>query len=184
MALIQLGIIVNSKGLAGGLNLANPLKNIYLPAGVSVLVGYNSNFAKEYTLSEVFFTDNNKVDSKKQSTKRYATLFLEGVCSKEDSEKLKENAVFISKNLILKYNQDYIFKEDILDCNVVDDIQNTSVGVIVDVWEMPANDVWIVQNAKGKLPIPVIESVIKHCDFTNKTIKINMLDGLEELMFQ
>lgn len=183
MPLTQLGIIVNSRGLTGELILANAFKNIYLPAGVSVLIGYNSSFVKEYTLSKDFATGN-KSSQSIASPRRSDALFLENVCSKEDAEKLKENGVFIDKDLVLTHNKNYIFKEDIINCNVLDEKHNRNVGIIVDVWEMPANDVWIVQNDAGKLPIPAVASVIKDCDFVNKIIKINMLNGLEELMFK
>jgi len=173
MSLTQLGIIVNTKGLKGGLILANTPKNIYLPTGFPVLVGYNSSFVREYALSKDFF-----------SGIRRTALFLKNVCSKEEAEKLKENGIFVDKDLVLAHNKDYIFKEDIMNCNVIDNDQNANIGIIIDVWEMPANDVWVVQTDKGKLPVPAVASVVKHCYFANKIIKINMLDGLEELLFK
>jgi 16S rRNA processing protein RimM len=71
-----------------------------------------------------------------------------------------------------------------LDCNVFDIDKNEIIGKIVDIWEMPANNVWIVKTEQGNVPLPVIDDVIKEKDFINKIIKIKMLDGLEELMIK
>ena len=172
MNLIKLGTIVNTKGINGEMTLINVPKNILLPSKNAVFIGYSEKFIEKYFLSEDFIGQIGR-----------SSLFLKEIKTKEDALQFKEKGLFADKEEILKHNKNYIFKEEILDCDVFDIDKNEIIGKIVELWEMPANNVWIVRmDNKGNLPLPVIDDVIKECDFVNKIIRIKMLDGLEELM--
>ena len=173
MKLIQLGIIVNTKGIAGELTIINVPKNIFMPVGCPVFIGYSKNFVDKYILSDDFYGQVGR-----------CSLFLEGVESINGAIPLKEKAVFADEEEILKHNNNYIFTEDILGCSVFDIDKDAIIGEIIDVWEMPANNVWLVKTEEGDIPLPVIDDVIKECDFKTKTIKVKMLDGLEEIIIK
>ena len=171
--LIQLGTIVNTKGIAGEMAIINTPKGIFLPAGSPVFIGYSKNFIEKYFLLDDFIGQVSR-----------SNLALKGIESKESALLFKEKGMFAYKEEILKYNENYIFRDEILGCNVFDIEKKCNIGEIVDIWEMPANNVWIVKTSNGDLPLPVIDEVIQDCDFENKIIKIKMLDGLEEIMIK
>ena len=170
MNLINIGIIVNTKGFKGEMKIINTPKNLFLPLNFPVFIGYSESLTEEYFLAEDFF---GQIGS--------STLFLKGIETKESAILLKEKGIFADKKEILKHNDNYIFNNEIIDCSVFDIDKNVIIGNIIDVLELPANNVWIVRTSDGDIPLPVIDDVIKECDFTNNIIKIKMLDGLEEL---
>ena len=173
MNLIGLGTIVNTKGIYGEMIIMNTPKDIFLPEKCPVFIGYSKSFVEQYFLSK---------DFKYQTGKR--TLFLYGIETKDDAIKFKEKELFLNKEEILKHNDNYIFKEEILGCNIFDIDKNCNIGEVVDIWEMPANNVWLIKTKQGNIPLPVIDDVIKECDFVNGIIKIKMLDGLEEIIIK
>jgi len=70
---------------------------------------------------------------------------------------------------------------DLLGCGVFD-TAGTLLGVISDVWLLPANDVWEVTTASGEtFPIPVIEDVVRNVDISDRRITVTLMDGLTSL---
>ena len=167
----NLGLIVNTKGINGNLVIVNCPKGIFLRKGCKIYIGFSENFTTEYTLSEDFFSQINKSE-----------LSLNEIKTKEQAQTLKEQAFFVLKSDILSDNEDFIFFEEIIDCEVFDIEKNIVIGKIVDIWELPANNVWFVETEKGNLPLPVIDDVIKEIDLMNKRINIVLIDGLMDLI--
>ena len=97
----QLGIISGTKGAAGKLVVTNCLPSLFLPANSIVNIGFSKDFCKQYKLSEDVFTSTNKTE-----------LLLTNINNKEQAELLKEKAVFVEKNVLLKYNPEYIFEDE------------------------------------------------------------------------
>lgn len=167
----NLGLIVNTKGIDGSLVVVNCPKGIFLRKNCKVHIGFSDNFTTEYTLSEDFFSQINKSE-----------LSLNEVKTKEQAQTLKEQAFFVLKSDILRDNEDFIFGDEIIDCEVFDIENNVVIGKVIDIWELPANDVWIVETEKGNLPLPVIEDVVKDIDLTNKRINVVIIEGLMDLI--
>jgi len=172
MDLVDLGTIINTKGIDGKMVVVNAPRGVFLPSESSVFVGYSKNFTENFSLLEDFIGEIGR-----------SNLLLKEITTKEDASQLKEKGLFADKKEVLKYNENYIFRDEILDCDVFDIDKNCNIGKVVDIWEMPANNVWVVKiDGVGELPLPVIDDVIKECDLENKIIKIKMLAGLEELI--
>ena len=173
MSLIKLGTIVNTKGINGEMAIINTHKDIFMPSNSAVFIGYSEVFTEKYFLAEDFVGQIGR-----------SILVLKGIETKENALQFKEKGVFAEKKEILKHNDNYIFKEEILNCDVFDIDKNANIGKIVDIWEMPANNVWLVRTENGDLPLPAIDDVIKEFNIENKIIKIKMLSGLEEIMIK
>jgi 16S rRNA processing protein RimM len=106
---------------------------------------------------------------------------LKGVES-SDIKSLIETGIFVDENYILRKNEHYYISE-IIGCSVINN-SGEHLGVISDVWIMPANDVWVMQTEKGEIPLPVIDDVILSTDILNKTITVYMMEGLLDLARQ
>ena len=77
----------------------------------------------------------------------------------------------------------YIYSyDDVIDCQVFDANSGELIGKVIEVWTMPANDVWLTETSKGNLPIPVIDDIILKTDFQAKKIEIFKMDGLMDII--
>lgn len=161
----KLGVIVGTRGIKGDLVLSEAVRDITLPEGIIAYVGYSENYADKMTLQSI----NGKI------------VHLSGINSKEEAERLKEKAIFVSRDAIIKNNSNFIFEDDIIGCDVIANAQ--IIGKVIEIWEMPANNVWLVEMKDGKLPLPVIDDVIKEVDTNNKRIEIELIDGLMDIVY-
>ena len=202
MELKKIGNIVNTKGIHGTLLTVGTPKGLFLSKNTEVFIGYSETFNEKFFLADDFVGNINRTE-----------LNLENIDSKEKAQSLKEKGLFANKEIILKENKDFIFQDEIIGCEVfIYDENNTvfanevkqstnrlprfarndeknynsngSIGKIIEIWELPANDVWLVETEKGNLPLPVIDEVIKEIDIENKVIKIVLIDGLEQLIIK
>ncbi len=166
---ILAGVISKTKGYKGELYMLNvPTAIENLKENVVVKVGYSINFSKDYSLT---------------SFKRYqkgATVKLKEITSDDEGKKLKEKGIFVSADDINKRENKYIDHE-LIECNVIDNITKEKYGIIIDVMELPANDVWLMEYNGKEIPIPVIDDVIKKVDIKNKEIYVELIDGLLDL---
>jgi 16S rRNA processing protein RimM len=70
------------------------------------------------------------------------------------------------------------YQHELLGFEVVDDIGNP-LGVLEEVMETGANDVYIVRDLSGKeLLLPNIPSVVLELDFARRIMKVHLLEGL------
>ena len=67
---------------------------------------------------------------------------------------------------------------EIIDCEVFSE-EGEKIGVVTDILETGANDVWEVKGKGGKMHyIPYIEDVVKEIDVEEKKIIIHVMEGL------
>ena len=71
----------------------------------------------------------------------------------------------------------YLNKEG-FDCKVIDDNTGEELGIITDVSETGANDVWHIKTPKGEVLIPAIKQVVVSVDVEEGIVKINPIKGL------
>lgn len=106
-------------------------------------------------------------------------LALEGVDSVEKAQSMKNRLLFMNRNdARLKKGQYFI--QDLLDCTVVDaDDGDKIYGVITDVSQTGANDVWHITDKNGKeYLIPAIPPVVIETDVVSGIIKIRPMKGI------
>lgn len=170
--LILLGKIGSPKGLRGDFALHSVAASVAeLKPNIKCKIGFSENFARDFTL-EVFTVFRDKK----------VTAKLRGVDTKEDAEKFSEQGLFVYQKDILEMNPGFYSIADILGCQVKVKTDGTILGEITEVWELPANDVWLVDTENGELPLPVIDDVVLDCDIDNKIVTINLMDGLLDLL--
>ena len=95
-----------------------------------------------------------------------------------DVEKYKGCEILVdAANLSVLDDEEFYFYE-IIGCQVKT-TDGVFLGEIIDILQTGANDVWVVKR-KGEKDalIPYIEDVIKAVDIANKTVTVELLEGL------
>lgn len=106
-----------------------------------------------------------------------AILLLDGVDDIDKARALK-NTVLYMKRSDAKLPKGTWFIQELFDCTVIDDNTGEELGIICDVSETGANDVWHIKTPKGEVLIPAIKEVIINVDIEAGIVKINPIKGL------
>lgn len=162
----EIGQIVNTSGLKGVVKVKpftdditkfNSLKTIYISIKKEL---------KEFKIEQVRFSKN------------MVFLKLEGIDTIEDAENYRNLYLKIKRDKEEKLEENTYYVVDILGCKVYTEEQK-ELGEIIDVFPTGSNDVYVVKDEIGKqILLPAIKDVIKSIDIQNKTIIVNLLEGL------
>ncbi|WP_107942277.1 ribosome maturation factor RimM [Metasolibacillus fluoroglycofenilyticus] len=111
--------------------------------------------------------------------KNFILLTFEGMNNINLVEPFKEGLLKVTMDQLeddeLEENEYYYF--EIKDCEVFSE-DGERIGVITNILETGANDVWEVKGPKKMHYIPYIEDVVKEIDIDNKKIIIHVMEGL------
>ncbi len=97
---------------------------------------------------------------------------------------VEEAARYRDKILYMKRSDAHLpegtwFIQELIDCTVIDaDNENITYGIISDVSQTGANDVWHIKQGDKEYLIPAIESVVISTDVVEGIIKIRPLKGI------
>ncbi len=170
MAFIYIGTIVKSRSFKGEMFVNDVPRDVRkLAPGCTLLVGFSEQFSKRYTLSRW------------KKANDGALLLLREIDNDESALSLREQGIYIDEADIRKSNSGIRMTSDIIGCKVSDFETGAPIGEVIDVWHMPANDVWVVDTPQGQLPVPVVDEFIKFVDIGSKIIKIFLMPGLMDL---
>lgn len=113
--------------------------------------------------------------------KNMVILKFKGYDSINDIEKYKSKDLLIFRENAVELGPDEYFITDLIGLEVMTD-QGEKLGVMKDVLETGANDVYVVELESGKeLLVPAIVECILDVNLEEGTMKIHLLDGLMEL---
>ena len=163
MPQIEIGKIVNTHGLRGhvkvepwcdGIETFEYLKRVFV-----------NNI--EYEIDDV------------KIQKNLFLLKLAKLDSIEDAEKLRNKIICAKEEEMPPLPDGVFYIKDIIGLSVYEG--EKFIGNISDWIETGANNVYVIKRPKGKdVLIPAIDSVVKKIDIENKTMSVNMLEGLME----
>lgn len=165
-----IGVLGRTHGLDGALVLDDAVSLTRgIPQGCTVYVGFSRDFTKSFSVESF------------SQTEHRTLLKLRELASAEQASAYVDNAVFaLTEDLGLTASDRYRIG-DIQGCRVLDE-QGQVIGIVSDVWILPANDVWVVTTpTKATIPLPVIDQVILGVDINQRTITVRLLDGLENV---
>jgi len=117
-----------------------------------------------------------------RTNKNIVLLQLEGVASIEAAQALGRKTLFF-RRADARLEEGQFFIAELLGCEVFDAGDPAlRYGVISDVSQTGANDVWHIRTDAGReILIPVIDDVVKAVDVEAGRIEITMLPGLMEV---
>ncbi len=109
--------------------------------------------------------------------KQMVILKVKGIDTVEQAEMLRNKKVYLDrKKLKLAKNQYLIV--DLIGCKVFDSATKEELGVISDVSQTGANDVWHIKKEGKEYLIPAIPPVVDKVDVDKETVFITPLKGI------
>ena len=161
---LETGKIVGTHGIAGMLRVQP-----WCDSGE-----FLTKFKKLYTDSE----GKNAIEI--TSAKPHGNVVLmsvKGVDSIEKAEKLRNKIIYIDRNDV-KLPKDRYFIDDLIGSKVFDADTDMPLGVLSDVSETGANDVWHITKNNKEYLVPAIDEVIISVNIEDGIVIIRPLKGI------
>lgn len=110
--------------------------------------------------------------------KQFAILKFKDYNNINDIEKYKGKSLYVERANAVRLQKDEYFIADLMGCKVVDEDEKP-LGVLKEVLETGANDVYIVTSPEGKeLLFPAIKECVLKVDVENELIQVRVMPGL------
>lgn len=164
--LLQVGIITQTHGLRG-----------------EVKVFPTTDDVKRFRqLKEVLLdTGKDKIALEIEGVKFFKNLALlkfKGYDNINDIERYKGKSLYVTRENAVKLKKDEYFIADLIDLEVFNE-EGTLLGILTDVIETGANDVYAVRLTDGReLLLPAIRQCILEVDMEARRMKVHVMDGL------
>lgn len=110
--------------------------------------------------------------------KNQVILKFKGIDNINDIEKYKGKDLLVSREDAVELGEDENYVADLIDLKVVTD-EGESLGILTEVMETGANDVYVIETAEGReLLIPAIKDCILDVDLEEEVMTVHVLPGL------
>lgn len=160
---LEAGKIINKRGLGGELKVDS----------------YCDSPEAFCSFTRVFLDDKGKDMRKVLSAKLYKEfvyLRIEGVDSAELADKLRNKILYINRN-DMELDEDTVFIDDIIGLPVFDADTKVKYGVLEEVFNRGASDIYRVVNGDKEYLIPAVDEIVIEIDLENG-IFIRPIPGL------
>lgn len=131
--------------------------------------------------SVILRTDKTELTFEIQSCKFFKNLVIlkfKGIDDINDVEKYRGATLWIKRDNAVKLKKNEYYKADLMNIEVVTE-DKKPFGVLTDILETGANDVYVVQTTEGKeVLLPAIRECIQDVDVENHVMTIHIMDGL------
>jgi len=103
---------------------------------------------------------------------------IKGFETPEAAGRFRNQWVYVKATEVPQLPEGHFYKYELLDIAVVTD-DDKPLGIIVEILETGANDVYVVKNESGKeILLPAIPAVILETNMESRLMKVHLLDGL------
>ncbi len=110
--------------------------------------------------------------------KNMVILKMKGFDRIEDVENLRQKSLYVTREHAVKLKANEYFIADLIGMEVYTD-QEEHLGVLKDVLQTGANDVYVVETEQyGQILIPAIRDCILDVQVEEARMKVHLLDGL------
>ena len=164
--LLQAGVITTTHGIRGEVKVFPTTDDVHRFEDLdSVLL----DTGREYMELEI---ENVKY------FKQYAILKFKGIDNINDIEKYKGRSLYVTREQAIPLEEDEYYIADLIGLDIY--LENgEKFGVLKDVMETGANDVYIVETEEGKeVLIPAIHECVLDIDVEENRMEIHLMDGL------
>ena len=163
---LQVGIIASTHGIKG-----------------EVKVFPTTNDAKRFTKLKSAYIDlgTEKMEIHIEQVKFFKKMVILKFKEFQDInevERFKSKSILVTRDNAVKLEKDEYFIADLIDISVKTD-ENEDLGILTDVLETGANDVYVVTTKENKeILIPAIKDCILEVDIQERTMLVHLLEGL------
>lgn len=110
--------------------------------------------------------------------KQMVILKLRGVDSRDEAEKLRQCSLYVPREQAVLLQKDEYFIADLLGMKVLDE-EEKELGLLQDVLQTGANDVYVIRMTDGReLLLPAIRECILKVRVEEGFMKVHVLEGL------
>ncbi len=162
---IQIGQIVNTKGLKGEIKIyphTDDIERFHLLKEITLL----HQGTPTVLPIEKLYLQKNMVMAK-----------LKGIDDINAAEKYRGDFVVVSPKDAIPLPEDHYFIFDLIDCEVVT-LEGHFVGKVIDVLQNRANDLFQVSDGQREVLIPNVKAFVKTINIEEKRILIDPIEGL------
>lgn len=135
--------------------------------------------------SVILDTKREKLTLELQSARFFKNLVIvkfKGIDDINDIEKYKGCDLYVTRENATPLNEGEYYIADLIDMKVVDD-EGRELGVLFDVMQTGANDVFVVKmnDTNKELLLPNIPDCVLKVDLEERVITVHVLDGLLDI---
>ncbi len=126
-----------------------------------------------------YIDDNGKNELKVTSSRRANNVVLmkiDGITTVEDAMKYKNTVIYIKRDDA--DIGDRYFIQELIGCKVYHSETEEPLGVITNVTQLPANDIWHISRDSKEYLVPAIPNVVVNVNVAEDIIYINPLKGI------
>ncbi|KUK11430.1 MAG: Ribosome maturation factor RimM [Clostridia bacterium 41_269] len=143
-----------------------------------------SDFKDRYQqLKEVFIKEKNEYSplnlEKVRWHKGNLLLKFKEISSINEAELLKGNYIFINRSDAVELPKDTYYIFEIVGLEVYDAENNVKLGIVTEVLQTGANDVYIIKDSSGReLLVPALKKVVVKVDLEKNRMLVKLPEGL------
>lgn len=158
----EIGQIVNAVGLKG-----------------EVKVYHYSDYKERFEeIDTIFLEETAYAINGVRYQKEMVILKLQGIDSRTEAERQKGKHLFIGGEDIRILPEDTYYIRDLMGLAVIDE-QGVHLGILTDVIQHPAQDLYEVEKTdKKKFLIPVVDEFILEVNLQESFIRVKLMEGL------
>ena len=108
---------------------------------------------------------------------KFAVIKLENVNTAELAQELLGSEICIEEESLMPLSEDRYYIHNLEGCKVFDEDKNY-VGILKEVWKLPANDVFVVENGTKEMLFPAVKHAIKNISITQGKIIVDAHFGV------
>ena len=110
--------------------------------------------------------------------KNLVIIKFRGIDSCDEAEKYRKTSLLVSRENAVRLSRDEYFIADVIGLTVQNE-EGSEIGVLKDVMETGANDVYVIELHDGReLLLPAIRQCVLQVDVKAGFIRIHILEGL------
>ena len=108
-----------------------------------------------------------------------AVVKLSTVKDRNDAEAMRGVSLLIEEDQLEELPEDTYYLRDLIGLNVVDDATEEPVGVIKDVIQNTAQDIYVIEHKSGSdVLVPAVKEFIKEVNIASGYVKISFIEGM------
>lgn len=168
MELLTVGRVSGTHHLKGAVKVSSEFNDLKSLNKNKVILELANSEMKILTVQKI----------EKLLNKKWVAKFEE-ITDINDALQIQNSIIKIRKDLF-DIEEDNYSKQHIQGMNVYT-VENEYIGEIVDIYETPAHNIYVIEDEKYETMIPDVDVFIKDIDFNNNKMIVNLLDGMREL---
>ena len=114
-----------------------------------------------------------------RTQKNMVILKLQGIENRDDAEKARGREVFVTEDDLPELPEGQFYIRDLIGMEVIDVETGNPIGVVEDVIQNTAQDVFDIKTPEGKqVLIPKVPEFVLEINIEKKTITVKLIEGM------